>query len=311
LGVAADNACTPAPGPPACGQMGGGFALRLAASGGCPGGAAPNECGPALGCPCARATNSGAPQTVIWRQYAVSQRDADNDGHENSLDPCPLTANAGWNPRVVNVLTLDADGDGLPTACDPNDAAFNNDQDGDGWQNRLDNCPLVANAQPIPPPPPQPAPNVFQFDQDVAVGVPVSDGGPQADGIGPACDPAPLGANGHYHATVEAYRVCIGPATPDCAAADADGDGVANVSDNCIGGANPPPAGFSQSQRDLNANGFVDFIGDIVLLTGQFGKAGGNPAAAPGYEGRFDLNYDNFVDIFDIVLLTGIFGVTC
>jgi len=253
---------------------------------------------------------------VTWRQYVVSQRDADNDGHENGLDPCPLTANAGWDPRVFNAIALDGDGDGLPTACDPNDAAFNNDQDGDGWQNRLDNCPLVANAQPIPPPPPPapppPAPNAFQYDQDVAVGVPVGDGGPQADGIGPACDPAPAGANGHYHATVAAFHICIGPATPDCGAGDLDGDGVANVSDNCIGGANAPPAGFAQSQRDLNVDGFVDIVGDIAPVAGAFNTTGGNPAAAPGYQGRFDLNYDNFIAFLgDLVQLAGVFGATC
>src|SRR5207249_1992009 len=135
-------------------------------------------------------------------------------------------------------------------------------------------------------------------------------GGPRADGIGPACDPAPLGANGHYHATVLAYHICIGPAAPACAGADADGDGVANVSDNCVFGANAPPAGFSQSQRDLNADGFSDIF-DISLLAGSFATIGGDPAAAPGYRGRYDLTYDDAIDIFDIALLAGVFALAC
>jgi hypothetical protein len=311
LGVAADNACTsPAP-PPACFVAGGGFVLQSAVSAGCPGDGAPNECGPPA-CPCSRVTNPAGPSVLTWRQYVVSQRDWDTgampfaaagDGHTNDIDPCPTAVDPALFPP-------DADADGIWTSCDPAPAVAAADVDGDGWLNRLDNCPLVANPQPAPPPPP--APNAAQYDLDVPVGVVVPDGGPRADGIGPApgCDPAPLGANGHYHATALAYHVCIGPPVPACAAADADGDGVTNIGDNCVFGANAPPAGFSQSQRDLNADGFSDIF-DISLVAGSFGTLGGDPAAAPGYRGRYDLNYDDFNDIFDIALLAGVFGLAC
>jgi hypothetical protein len=176
-------------------------------------------------------------------------------------------------------------------------------------------------------------------------GTPVGDSGSRADGIGPECDIAinscsgcstliPTGPNGHYHATVVVSHVCIG-----LAGADSDGDGVCNAQeppagecvggvndtdcdndgivdrlDNCIGGPNPPPAGFAQSQRDLNADAFVD-TGDIGQVTNAFGAEGGNPgndgvgdSGVPGYHGRLDLNYDSFIDTGDIGLMTGVFG---
>jgi len=98
---------------------------------------------------------------------SAGQRDADGDGYENSLDTCALTVNVG-NPRVNNDGDLDFDG--LDAACDPNDdpsaSGTNSDQDGDGYLNRGDNCPLIANGQET----------TNQFDDD-------------EDGVGDACDP--------------------------------------------------------------------------------------------------------------------------
>src|SRR5439155_781475 len=64
--------------------------------------------------------------------------------------------------------------DGIDSACDPNPLAFDGtDADGDGYQNRGDNCPLVANGP-------------FQDNQqdlgEFLSGPPV-DGGPASDGI--------------------------------------------------------------------------------------------------------------------------------
>jgi hypothetical protein len=84
--------------------------------------------------------------TIISRSYSRSERDADGDGIENDLDPCPYTSDAGWDPRAPGGPgTGDNDNDGLPDTCDPNDAQFNDDQDVDGYLNRQDICPLVAN----------------------------------------------------------------------------------------------------------------------------------------------------------------------
>jgi hypothetical protein len=78
----------------------------------------------------------------------LSKRDADGDAFDNSLDTCHFQPNAG-NPAVPN--DGDADGDGMDRACDPNDypeqGGANSDQDGDGYLNRQDNCPLIENGQ--------------------------------------------------------------------------------------------------------------------------------------------------------------------
>jgi len=79
---------------------------------------------------------------------AAGQRDADGDGLENSFDTCPYEKNVG-DPRIP--LSGDLDSDGLDAACDPNDdpgtGGTNSDEDGDGYLNRQDNCPLVSNGE--------------------------------------------------------------------------------------------------------------------------------------------------------------------
>ncbi len=98
---------------------------------------------------------------------SYGRRDADGDGYENSLDTCPLDPNVG-NPHIT--LDGDFDGDGLDAVCDPNDNPLlfgtNSDEDGDGYPNRQDNCPLIPNGQ---------------FDDNQADA--------DVDWIGDACDP--------------------------------------------------------------------------------------------------------------------------
>jgi hypothetical protein len=105
----------------------------------------------------------------VFSGLAFGQRDGDGDTFENSLDTCPYAANDG-NPRESN--SGDADGDGLDSACDPVDdpalGGTNSDQDGDGYLNRQDNCPLVSNGQD----------STNQNDND-------------RDAIGDACDTTP------------------------------------------------------------------------------------------------------------------------
>jgi hypothetical protein len=112
--------------------------------------------------------------TYTRKVLEVGQRDADGDGIENTLDPCPLTADADWDPRADSAVGPgDADGDGLPFSCDPDDNKATNDQDGDAYSNRGDNCPLAANGV---------ADADNQKDSDL-------------DGIGDACDPHPNDAD--------------------------------------------------------------------------------------------------------------------
>ena len=96
---------------------------------------------------------------------AVGQRDADDDGYENSLDTCAFDPNEG-EPRIGG--DGDADNDGLDAACDPDDNVVNSDEDLDGYVNRQDNCPLTANGDA----------EDNQHDEDL-------------DQIGDACDPDP------------------------------------------------------------------------------------------------------------------------
>ena len=108
FGISHDNACTGASPPVACTGIGGGFTFRLAVDGGGPVGGAgncpspgttPNECGSL------RQMNPASAQALRFYQYAVSQRDYDNDGHENILDTCHSDSNPNWDPRAFNQLS--------------------------------------------------------------------------------------------------------------------------------------------------------------------------------------------------------------
>ncbi|HET9476517.1 MAG TPA: hypothetical protein VFP63_03420 [Dehalococcoidia bacterium] len=140
----------------------------------------------------ANPTVAGVTEPVV---FAVSQRDADGDGIENTLDVCALVPNGDWNPRSFDPLT-DPDNDGLPSACDPAPNAAGPgspagcrsgytgaDEDQDCFANRSDNCP--TNAQLVDPGLPPDfdnnLPNMLDTD---------------ADGIGNMCDPDPLAPNG-------------------------------------------------------------------------------------------------------------------
>ena len=122
---------------------------------------------------------------------------------------------------------------------------------------------------------------------------------------------------------------------------DADADGVVNGADNCPAWPNPTQAlppwsipandpdcdGFSTTVEnsagtgptshcgvdawpaDINNDGFVDVIGDISRMTGQFGNS------VPPAPARYDIAPDppdHFIDVIgDIVRLTGLFGQRC
>jgi hypothetical protein len=109
--------------------------------------------------------------------------DDDGDGIPNNVDNCP---------NVSNPRQLDADGDGIGNACDP-------DKDGDGVLNPADNCPLVVN-------PNQEDTTDVQPDTSV-----------QPDGVGDACDACPGTAAfaivDHRGCSVDQRCPCDGPRT--------------------------------------------------------------------------------------------------
>lgn len=131
--------------------------------------------------------------TYTFNVFSVGQRDADNDGYANSLDPCPTQKNAG-NPAVRG--EGDADEDGLDSACDPNDdplnRGFDSDEDSDGYLNRQDNCPLQPNGEDS-----DDAATAGQKDKDL-------------DAIGDACDPDLDKPNGELIARTLAADIVIG-----------------------------------------------------------------------------------------------------
>jgi len=167
--------------------------------------------------------------TYTFRWYTESMPDADGDGIENSMDTCPFDANLDGSPKEWGT---DPDQDGIDSACDPDPNAncwlgapgrFS-DCDGDGFSNRGDNCPLLANPD--------------QADGD-------------ADDIGDACDPNPDTPDGEpIELTLEVNVDISGPAPPD-----SDGDGIPDPSDNC-------PQDYNPSQTDSDGDGVGDACDD-------------------------------------------------
>jgi len=135
--------------------------------------------------------------------YARGRPDADGDGIENDLDTCPFDPDWDENPRHGN----GPDGDGLDSACDPEPEDDNADQDGDGYLNRGDNCPLDANG-------------LSEDNQADADG----------DGIGNACDPNPGDVNGFQEERWFGFGVEV--------TGDSDGDGFSDALEN-IAGSSP------------------------------------------------------------------------
>jgi len=155
--------------------------------------------------------------TYTYTLLAAGQRDAEDDSYENGLDTCPFVVNAG-DARIQG--DGDEDGDGLDAACDPNDdpltGGTNSDEDLDGYLNRQDNCPLVANGEE----------GTNQRDTD-------------NDQIGDDCDPNPDDddAQGELIIVEVSQEINIGPGSaPDEDETPTDGD-TTTPSDDDDGGS--------------------------------------------------------------------------
>jgi hypothetical protein len=198
---------------------------------------------------------AGSSSTSI--AYYTSLRDADGDGYENSIDTCPLTPDTVWNPRGPaevgdsDLFTGISSPDGIPDSCDPTPyeptagppANQPTDHDGDGFLNRGDNCPIVANPD--------------QRDTD-------------GDDIGDACDPNPQTPDGAEIVCIKAGTITSG-GDPNVAytgcltelpSLDNDNDGVNNSEDLCPGtplDERPVDSnGCSQHQVDGDLDGICD-----------------------------------------------------
>ena len=141
-------------------------------------------------------TNPPTDGTYVATSFVRSLWDADDDGIESNLDPCHYTPDDVWNPRD-HATAGDADQDGLPASCDPDDNVWDQDVDGDGLVNRFDLCPFIYD---------------FASDRD-------------ADDVGDACDRDPNdpsdGGLSHRHTVCTTSLIVIGvnvddPELPPC-----------------------------------------------------------------------------------------------
>ena len=195
--------------------------------------------------------------TYYFTNYAISQRDADGDGIENGLDPCPTVANPTWTPRInpgQAGYTGDADQDSLPddANCDPDPSdpgtisGGNRDQDKDQYGNRADNCPLVANSK----------------GQIGGAGPDNQEDG-DSDGIGDQCDPNPATADGDRTAVCLVSEVKVGaggtapthpttmqPCDPNAVIPADTGPGTTPVA-----GQTPTPTGTGDGDSGVGAPG--------------------------------------------------------
>ena len=195
-----------------------------------------------------RLYNGQLTDTEIANLYS----DSDSDGVPNASDNCTSTA----NPNQI-----DADGDKLGDACDP-------DMDNDGVPNTSDNCIAV--------------PNPDQADTDHQGGGDACSDDIDGDGVVNASDNCRSVANADQ---ADTDKNGVG----DACAGDIDGDGVANASDNC-----PKNANANQANVDKDAFGDAcdpDIDGDGVpnasdqCPTAAGTAANGCPAGGTGTTG--------------------------
>jgi hypothetical protein len=223
--------------------------------------------------------------THMARNYSQGERDADGDAIENDLDPCRYTVDADgpggipdWDPRGVGgSVPGDADGDHLPDSCDPAPAISNIDEDGDGYNNGQDNCPLVPNGCNVASCSPSfpPIYNAAWDNQaDDEGNEPNTDDGPGPDAIGNACDDSDDDGN------------------EDGAGAGTCNDGIDNGPDGTTDGNDPDCVPF-MDQNDASPWG-------TDPANGIFYHA--MPASAVTINAAVDTDGDGYSDALEIAL---------
>jgi hypothetical protein len=176
------------------------------------------------------------------------------------------------NPTHANTYTWD-DGllsyGGSQVVFVSDDVVIGTDTDADGWANTVDNCPTLAN------------PDQLNTDQALAA----AGAGVPGDALGDSCD-----ADDDNDQFSDAIESSAGT----------------NPLDNCVG---TPGTGGDAWPADINNDTFVDVIGDISQVGGQFGKS------VPPAPARYDIAPDppdGFIDVIgDISRLAGLFGLHC
>ncbi|HEX6852557.1 MAG TPA: thrombospondin type 3 repeat-containing protein [Candidatus Polarisedimenticolaceae bacterium] len=165
--------------------------------------------------------------------WIVSSVDTDFDGRRNIADNCPTT---------VNINQFDADTDGVGNSCDNCSAVANpdqlntdadaqgnacdNDDDGDGFLDGADNCPLTSNAS--------------QANGD-------------GDTLGDACDNCPSATNANQ---ADLDRDGQG----DACDTDDDNDGDLDAADNCPTIDNPDQANTDGDTRGNSCDNCISVV---------------------------------------------------
>ena len=237
-------------------------------------------------------TGIAGTDTHVWQVLSISFRDADNDGIQNDLDKCPFDPDPNFDPKAGGQAD-DPDADGIPNSCDPtpNENTNLGDHDGDGWFNRDDGCPLIANPDQVESEPREAA-----------------DGGPSDDDIDDVCDPNPTTPDGGYNAILASYPVCMG-------ASDGDGDGYCDATESLLGsdagdaGSTPEhlglhlPIPLNEAGADIippATSGVAQLCTDGVDNNGS----GGTDGADAGCSGTNDIDGDGTSDANELFIGT-------
>lgn len=234
-------------------------------------------------------TNPATDGTYTFLEYSQTQRDQDADDIENTLDSCPYIPTPAWNPRINDPVN-DPDGDGIPgrddvsqvgeqllagSGCDDTPLTADTDPDTDGFLNREDNCPLVANG----------AGQDNQADVD-------------GDGIGDACDAVLVLPDGHLHESCVTQDVDIGlggaPPLLTCPQfqVDQDNDGFTEAEELHIGTDPGDPCGTDAWPLDIVSGQVPDSTHKVNIVDLQsFILPVRRLGTSPG-DGNFDLRWD-------------------
>jgi len=209
---------------------------------------------------CPLVANTDQADTDGDSQGDACDSDDDGDTIPDATDNCPL---------IANPTQTDTDSDGQGDACD-------SDDDGDTIPDASDNCPLVANTD--------------QADSD-------------NDGIGDACDNCPLVANPGQEDT-------DGDGSGDACDSDVDGDTVPDATDNCPLVANPDQMdtdgdGIGDACDDSDGDGFTDDR-EIYLSTDPLDACPDDPSDAAW---PLDINNDGRITVVgDVLAFSGLIG---
>jgi hypothetical protein len=138
--------------------------------------------------------------------------DGDGDGIPDGCDNCPIDANADQ---------VDSDGDGLGDVCDICPLEFPNDQDGDGICDSVDICPSDLGND-------SDGDGLCESDDNCPNDANADQADGDGDGIGDVCDPVD-NTDTDGDGVIDSLDNCPNDANAD--QADGDGDGIGDVCD--------------------------------------------------------------------------------